>query len=138
MARIHYEKAPDVCVAIRSILRECELFPNVDPERIYCVRSRGAKTRAVARIYGMPGAWIAALDWNPGYVIEVVSERYDNLDPLSKVKVLIHELLHIPSTFSGGLRPHGKHVNGRVVARIVAEMRASGCLSRVLDTLAYG
>ena len=133
MARIRYERAPDVCALIRRIITVCGLFPHIDTDRVYCVRSRNARTRAIARIYGTPGAWIAALGYNPGYVIEVVSERYDTLDPLSKIKVLVHELLHIPTTFSGGLRPHGKHVNGRVVNNVISRMQSKGCLPELID-----
>ncbi len=133
MSRIRYERAPDVCMLIHHIITVCEMFPHVDPDRVYCVRSYNARTRAIARIYGTPGAWIAALGYNPGYVIEVVSEKYDTLDPLSKIKVLVHELLHIPSTFSGGLRPHGKNVNGRVVNTVISRMRSKGCLPELID-----
>lgn len=133
MARIRYEKAPEVCMIIRHMIAVCRMFPYVDPDRVYCVRSYHARTRAIARIYGTPGAWIAALGYNPGYVIEVISEKYDALDPLSKIRVLVHELLHIPTTFSGGLRPHGKHVNDRVVNKVISRMRSKGCLPTLMD-----
>jgi predicted metallopeptidase len=47
-----------------------------------------------------------ALGIGPGYVIEVLAEKYDHLSREEKTKTLIHELLHIPSNFSGSLLPH--------------------------------
>jgi len=112
--RIRYEKAPDICEAVNAIL-ESGVLPHIPPGTVKCVRSWGSRSLAIARIYGLPRAWITALGYNPGYVIEVIHERFDRLDLNEKIKVLIHELLHIPYTLSGGLRPHGKLVNSRRV-----------------------
>ncbi len=89
----------------------------IDPSRIHCVKSTGAKTRAIARIYGLPGAWIAA-GLKPGYVIEVIAERFYSLPPEERVKIIIHELLHVPRTFSGALRPHNPYVSDARVERL--------------------
>jgi predicted metallopeptidase len=48
-------------------------------------------------------------------LIEVISERYDNLSHEDKEKVLIHELLHIPKGFSGGFRPHKGYITSRKI-----------------------
>ncbi|MCE4600045.1 MAG: metallopeptidase [Desulfurococcales archaeon] len=121
MPRVRYERADDVCEAIKLIL-SMGLLPHIDPSRIHCVRSRGSSTRVVARIYGLPRPWIVA-GLEPGYVIEVVSERFDSLDCRGKLKTLLHELLHIPKTFSGALRPHGRYVNSRVVGALYRRVR---------------
>ncbi|MCD6301116.1 MAG: metallopeptidase, partial [Staphylothermus sp.] len=76
---------------------------------------------AYARIHGLPRIWIKALKIKPGYVIEVISENYDKLSIEEKIMILIHELLHIPRTFSGGLRPHGKYVNRRIVRKLFSK-----------------
>jgi predicted metallopeptidase len=65
----------------------------------------------------------------PQYVIEVLAEHFDPVSEEERTKVLIHELLHIPSTFSGALRGHrgqGERIDGRTVNRYYRQfMRAS-------------
>ena len=111
---IKYERYERACHVIKRIIQQLNLN-HINPDRIYCVKSKGAKTRAIARIYGLPKPWIIGARLEPGYVIELVSERFDKLSCKEKIKTIIHELLHIPYNFSGGLRPHGKLVNGRKV-----------------------
>lgn len=81
-------------------------FPHINPQRIFCFRSHGSSGRATARIWSLPQIWQKALKVSPGYCLEVISEKFDRLKPDQQEKVLIHELLHIPSTFSGSLSPH--------------------------------
>jgi len=116
MTRIKYTTADDVCCIVHELVEQ-GLFPHVRVDKIKCLASWGASTRAIARIHGLSSAWIAT-GLEPGYVIEVIGERYYKLDITDRVKTVIHELLHIPYTFSGGLRPHGRLVNGRVVNSI--------------------
>ncbi len=131
-SRLRYEEAPEVCVIV-DILSAMEEFSHIDTRRVYCVRSWGSRSRAVARIYGLPGPWVTVL--GPGYVIEVIGERFYKLPLEDRVKTIIHELLHIPSTFSGGLRPHGRLVNGRVVGRLYRRAVRLGLLDRIVELL---
>ena len=116
-----YERAPGICKALTLIVSNLEEFSNIRLEKVYCVRSYKARTRAIARIYGLPRPWIVA-GLEPGYVIEVVSERFYSLPCRERVGVLIHELLHIPRGFTGGLRKHGELVNSRVERRLLSKL----------------
>ena len=98
--------APDVQADLEAIVKALpEEFGHVDVRRVVCFRSRGSTARIYARIWSMPGIFQAALGIEAHYVIEVV-ERYDKSTREEQEKTLIHELLHIPKTFSGALVPH--------------------------------
>lgn len=100
-----WNEAEDVRKDLEKILQKIDL-PYIDLSRIFCYRTSGSKARAYARTWGFPKIFQKALGVQPAYVIEVLSKYYDPLDPDEKIKVLIHELLHIPQNFSGALLPH--------------------------------
>ena len=112
---IRYDTAHDVKVLANEII-ETLSFYHIIPERVLCVRSRGSRSkRTIARIHGLPRIWQEALNTNPYYIIEVISERYDNQTEEEKEKTIIHELLHIPKGFKGGFRYHkGWITKGRI------------------------
>ena len=119
MARFVHEPAPDIAEIVTELVGILG-FDHIDPSRIHCRRSRGSTADAYARIWEMPSMWRDALGIPPQYVIEVLAEHFDPLDEEERIKTLIHELLHIPSTFSGALRNHrgqGEPINGRTVNR---------------------
>ena len=95
----------DVQKRVKKLLSKLN-FKNFDCERIYCLRSENANTRAIARIYGLSRVWQKVLNQKPAYIIEVVSEKFDRLSDSEKSKVLLHEIAHIPKNFSGSLVPH--------------------------------
>lgn len=102
---IHWKEAPDIERRVKKLLAGLELA-HVKKARVFCYRSTHAKTRAYARIWGLGRIWQQALGLEPAYVLEVISERFDKLAKQEQDMVLIHELLHIPKTFSGALLPH--------------------------------
>jgi predicted metallopeptidase len=105
-AKYQYEVAPDVQRDLEEIVRLLpEEFAHVDVRRVVCYRSRGSTARIYARIWSLPSIFSHALGVEPHYVIEVV-ERYDRCSRPEQERTLIHELLHIPKTFSGALVPH--------------------------------
>lgn len=97
--------APDVKKIVREVLVHTP-FDHVVSRRIICIRSYGAKSRARARIWSFPKIWQMALRTSPHYIIEVLSQHFDNLSADDKIRVIIHELMHIPKNFSGALVPH--------------------------------
>lgn len=111
------ELAPDIDKRIKVIIRALDLS-HVSDKHIICMRSTGAKTRAIARIWGLPRIWQKALYLKAYYIIEVVSEKFDKLSKDDQDRTLIHELLHVPKTFSGALVPHecfGKKIDNKSV-----------------------
>lgn len=118
---IKYERATDVEVMANRIIYVLALN-HLDKDRLHYYRSRGSKARLVAaRIHGLGKIWFDALSLNPHYIIEVISEEYDRLDLTEREKVVIHELMHIPSKFSGGFVPHKGKVTKKNVDRMHQE-----------------
>lgn len=105
---IDWQDAPEITLRVQELIELSELN-HIRPNRIICYRSINAKTRAYARIWGLSRIWQQALDLQPAYVIEVISEKFDKLPSREQDMILIHELLHIPKTFSGALVPHHDH-----------------------------
>ncbi|HEY6103289.1 MAG TPA: putative metallopeptidase [bacterium] len=101
---MEWQPAFDIHVRLRRITRALGLS-YVDPGRIRCVRVRGSRANALARIWGLPPVFQDALDLEPHYVIEFMVPAFERLSRQQQDRVIIHELLHIPRTFSGGIRP---------------------------------
>jgi len=112
---IEYFDAPDVKRRIDEII-DLLSFDHIRPGSILCVRSRGSRAeRTVARIHGLSRVWQKAMGLAPSYIIEIISERFDNLTEADQERTLIHEVLHIPHGFRGGFRPHKGYVNREIV-----------------------
>jgi predicted metallopeptidase len=125
-SKLNWEKASDVKKDIIKILKVLDM-PYVKPSKIFCYRTQGSKSRSYARIWSFPKIFQDALQLEPAYVIEVLSKHYDRLDEEEKIKVLIHELLHIPKNFSGALVPHvtrSRHL-GRTANALFNEYKQS-------------
>jgi predicted metallopeptidase len=125
-SKLNWEKASDVKKDIIKILKVLDM-PYVKPSKIFCYRTQGSKSRSYARIWSFPKIFQDALQLEPAYVIEVLSKHYDRLDEEEKIKVLIHELLHIPRNFSGALVPHvtrSRHL-GRTANALFNEYKQS-------------
>ena len=102
---IIWKKAPDIKKRVVVISKSLDLkYPK--GSEIFCVRSINANTRACARIWGLSRIWQETLNLKPSYIIEVISEKFDNLQEKQQDKILLHELAHIPNNFSGSLIPH--------------------------------
>ena len=102
---VKYEPAPDIKVAIDDLISKLKMT-HIKADYVKCMRSYESKSRAYAHIWSMSRILQLALDIKPHYIIEVLSEKFDKLSQEDKTKVLIHELLHIPKSFSGALVNH--------------------------------
>ena len=92
------------------------LFPHVKIDRVKCFRSFGSSTRrTIARCHALGKLMQQAIGVDAHYALEFLSERFDKLSQEEQIKVIIHELMHIPNTFGGGFRHHNwvteKNVN---------------------------
>lgn len=100
-----YEPAPDIQIIAEEISKL--LFPHVKLDRIQCFRSKGTSSRGtIARCHTIGKLMQKAMGVNAFYALEFISERFDRLDKEEQIKVIIHELMHIPATFGGGFRHH--------------------------------
>ena len=100
-----YELAQD----IQKIAEEISLlfFPHVKIDRVKCFRSYGTSSkRTLARCHTIGKLLQKAMEVQAFYVLEFLSERFDKLTEEEKIKVIIHELMHIPNSFGGGFRHH--------------------------------
>jgi len=120
-----YALAPEVKKDI-EVLVEKLTFTHIVSSQIHCIRSFDAKTRAIARIWGMAPLFHEVAKTPVNYIIEVIAKRYDKLDRREQIKTLIHELMHIPKTFSGALLSHrGRYhrINDREVEKILQNLK---------------
>jgi predicted metallopeptidase len=104
-SKLEWEEAKEIKRDIKNIIAVLDLS-YINPDRIFCYRTQGSKSRSYARIWSFPKIFQAALNTEPAYVIEVLTKYFDKLDNDRQKQVLIHELLHIPKNFSGALLSH--------------------------------
>lgn len=109
---MRWEKAHDIQKRITFLVKQLDLT-YIKPSQVICFRSVGSVSRARARIWSLPTIWQQALNVPAHYCLEVLSEKFDRLSLDDQERVLIHELVHIPKTFSGALVPHRSHTHGR-------------------------
>lgn len=124
---MQWHSAGDIHARLRRIARALAL-EYVEPARIHCVRVSGSRANALARIWGLPPIFQDALRLRPHYVIEFMVPAFDRLSRQEQDRVIIHELLHIPKTFSGGIRPERSaslNINRRTVERYYRQYLAA-------------
>jgi predicted metallopeptidase len=118
---IEYHPAVDIDLRVKEILQKLKLS-HIDGTRLISLRSKGSGSRRViARCHGLSRVMQMTLHQKPHYVIEVLSERFDQLSKEDQTKVLIHEILHIPHSFGGGFRAHRPFVTKARVQRAYDE-----------------
>lgn len=126
-APLRWEAAPDLQGRLKRIAASLG-FDHVDPARVTIVRTYGSHANAYAQIWGLARIFQHALRLRPRYVVEVLMPAFGRLSRPEQDRVLIHELLHIPVTFSGGLRPERTptfRISAHKVNRLYEVYRAS-------------
>lgn len=103
--RVDWQDAPDIKKRVSELTEKLELHW-INTRNLHCFRSENSTSKAYARIWGLSRVWQKALDAEPAYVIEVLSEKFDSLPQEKQDNILLHELTHIPKNFSGSLLPH--------------------------------
>jgi predicted metallopeptidase len=100
-----YEYAEDLQKTAEEISKM--LFPHVDLNNMKCYRSYGTSSRGtIARCHALNKIMQKAIGIKAVYVLEFLVERFEKLSEEDKLKVIIHELMHIPKTFGGGFVHH--------------------------------
>ncbi len=100
-----YEFAPDIQEKAEEISEF--LFPHIQLDNIQCFRSFGTSSKlTIARCHALGKILQKAIDRKAFYALEFLSERFDRLDEEEQLKVIMHELMHIPKTFGGGFKHH--------------------------------
>ena len=108
-----YEFAPELQEKAEEISKF--LFPYVNIENVKCFRSYGTSSRrTIARCHGIGKIMQKAMNVSAFYVLEFLSERFDKLSEEEQIKVIIHELMHIPKCFGGGFKHHNFVTNKNV------------------------
>jgi len=118
---MRYETDIEIQSLANDIITKLNL-KHVKTDKLLCIRSHGSKSRrTVARIHGLPKVMQVAMNNKAFYVIEIISENFDNLCHEDKIKTMIHEIMHIPKNFGGGFRGHRNFVNRKNVEKAFKE-----------------
>src|SRR3989344_1186126 len=100
-----YEFADDIQRKAEEI--SAILFPHIKTANVKCFRSFGSSSRGtLARCHGLGKVMQKAMNTEAFYALEFISERFDKIDDEEKIKIIIHELMHIPKSFGGGFKHH--------------------------------
>ena len=119
------EFAPDLRDMADNIIQKLDL-EHIDPKRITYFRSYGSTANASARIWALPRIWQKALSIDARYIIEAICPYFDKQKQEEQEKIIIHELLHVPKKFTGGIVPHicfGKKIDNRRVNALHKQYR---------------
>jgi predicted metallopeptidase len=119
---IRYELAPEIESKLKRISRKLKM-DHIDLDRVKGVRSYGSTGKGIiARCHALPKVMQLALGIDAHYVIEILTENYNRLSQEDQIKILIHELMHIPETFGGGFRMHQDHVTRKNVEKLYRKL----------------
>ena len=106
---IKYHQAPDIQEIAEEVVTRMD-WSHVLLEHVAFLRSTGSKARrTIARCHALGKAMQIGMGRKKGfYLVEVISEKFDRMSTEEQLKVIIHELMHIPKSFGGGFIHHDK------------------------------
>ena len=115
---ITYHPAPGLTQQAKEIVQTLS-WNHIDLDHVAFIRSKGSKSRGtIARCHALGKAMQLGMGRNKSfYLIEMISKRFDKLSESDQLKVIIHELMHIPKSFGGGFKHHD-HVTDKNVDMI--------------------
>ena len=100
-----YEFAQDLQIIAEDVSKS--LFLHIKMDYVKCLRSYGTSSRGtIARCHALGKLMQKAMNTKAFYALEFLSERFDKLSKKDQIKVIIHELMHIPKSFGGGFKHH--------------------------------
>lgn len=102
------------------------LFFHVKIDRIACIKSTGSKSkRIIARIHSLGKAMQTAMNCEPFYAIELLEIFYKQ-NKKEQLDTIVHELMHIPKAFGGGLKGHKGHITKKRIELLLSELQKKG------------
>ena len=102
---MRYEFSPSLQVLAEDIATR--IFPHIKIDRVKCFRSYGSSTKhTIARCHALGKLMQKAMDVPAFYALEFLGEKFNKMSQEEKIKVMIHELMHIPESFGGGFKNH--------------------------------
>jgi len=104
MGKLVVRKDERAWAAVAAIA-EAAGYSHIRMESVSVVRSNSS-ARAYARIWGVGRVLQVGLGIGPAYVIELVEPNFSVLSCWEKIRIIVHELAHIPTTFSGYVMAH--------------------------------
>jgi len=105
---IKYQNAGDIKERARRVIAKLG-WNHINIDEVGFLRSHGSSSRGtIARCHALSRPLQIGLNREGFYTIEVLSERFDKLSEDEQLKVIIHELMHIPKAFGGGFIHHDK------------------------------
>ena len=121
--------------AVRILIKLLGLN-HINPEEIRVVKSN-SKSMAYARLWGLSKVLQVGLGIKPCYVIELIDRNFSKLDCSEKIRIVVHELMHIPKTFSGHVRPHNEVFKKelRKYLRVLRKLKNGSELQRICKLL---
>lgn len=92
-----------------------KVFPHIKIDRIKCIRSYGSSTKQItARCHALGKLMQVALGVDAFYALEFLGENFNDMPTEEKVKIVIHELMHISQDFNGDFNHHDLVTNENV------------------------